>query len=132
MSDITCHEDFIGAIAVHVPSGEAIIQSVIDIERSNSHSRKFEDVDLVVLISSHEDLIDTVASKIERVQANAAGSGRRHQRRVTNGLYPNGLPQERVRGALEFLARYGTDWVDELIPGVDPLPTEHVLVSFPE
>jgi hypothetical protein len=49
-----------------------------------------------------------------------------------NGLFPNGLPQERVRGTLEFVARYGVGWIDELLAGVDPLPTEHLLASFPD
>lgn len=78
-----------------------------------------------------EDLVDKLAAKLERVQANSAGTGRRHYRRLTNGLYPNDLPQERVRGALEFVARHGTGWIDELLAGIDPLPTEHLVVYLP-
>jgi uncharacterized protein YllA (UPF0747 family) len=78
-----------------------------------------------------EDLVDKLASKLERVQQNNAGSGRRHYRRLTNGLYPNDEPQERVRGALEFVARLGPGWIDELLVGVDPLPTEHLVVYLP-
>jgi len=74
------------------------------------------------------DLIERLAAKLERVQQNSAGTGRRHYRRLANGLFPNGLPQERVRGALEFVARHGTDWIDELLAGIDPLPTEHLVV----
>lgn len=77
------------------------------------------------------DLVDKLASKLERVQANNAGSGRRHHRRLSNGLFPNETPQERVRGALEFVARHGTAWIDELLAGIDPLPTEHLVVYFP-
>ena len=79
-----------------------------------------------------EDLIGKLAAKLERVQANSSGSGRRHYRRLTNGLYPNELPQERVRGTLEFVARYGTGWIDELLAGIDPLPTEHLVATFPD
>jgi len=78
-----------------------------------------------------EDLVEKLAAKVERVQANQAGSGRRHYRRLSNGLFPNGTPQERVRGALEFVARHGTGWIDELLAGIDPLPTEHLVVTFP-
>ena len=77
------------------------------------------------------DLVEKLASKLERVQANQAGSGRRHHRRLANGLFPNETPQERVRGALEFVARHGTGWIDELLAGIDPLPTEHLVVYFP-
>lgn len=73
-------------------------------------------------------LVDKLAGKLERVQANAAGSGRRHQRRLSNGLFPMETPQERVRGLLEFVARYGRGWLDELLAGIDPLPTEHLVV----
>ena len=75
-----------------------------------------------------EDQVGKLAQKLERVQQNTAGSGRRHQRRVANGLFPNDTPQERVRGALEFVARGGTGWIDELLAGIEPLPTEHLVV----
>ncbi len=77
------------------------------------------------------DQIERLAAKLERVQANSSGTGRRHYRRLTNGLYPNELPQERVRGALEFVARHGTGWIDELLAGIDPLPTEHLVAYLP-
>ena len=79
-----------------------------------------------------EDLVEKLAAKLERVQANNSGSGRRHHRRLANGLCPNGEPQERVRGALEFVARFGTGWIDELLAGIDPLPTEHLVAQLPD
>lgn len=78
-----------------------------------------------------EDLVGKLATKLERVHQNSQGSGRRHHRRLANGLYPNETPQERVRGALEFVARHGTGWIDELLAGIDPLPTEHLVVYLP-
>jgi len=78
-----------------------------------------------------EDLIGKLATKLERVHQNTQGTGRRHYRRLANGLYPNETPQERVRGALEFVARHGTGWIDELLAGIDPLPTEHLVVYLP-
>jgi bacillithiol biosynthesis cysteine-adding enzyme BshC len=79
-----------------------------------------------------EETIAKLAEKLERVQQNSAGTGRRHYRRLANGLFPNGEPQERVRGALEFVAHYGTGWIDEFLAGIDPLPTEHLVVYLPD
>lgn len=78
-----------------------------------------------------EEQVGKLAEKLARVQQNSAGSGRRHQRRLANGLFPNDTPQERVRGALEFVARAGNGWIDELLLGIDPLPTEHLVVYLP-
>jgi len=78
-----------------------------------------------------EDLVDRLATKLERVHQNSQGSGRRHYRRLANGLFPTETPQERVRGAIEFVARCGTGWIDELLAGIDPLPTEHLVVYLP-
>jgi len=77
-----------------------------------------------------EGLVEKLATKLDRVRQNASGSGRRHVRRVANGLFPQGQPQERVRGALEFVARYGTAWIDELLAGLEPLPVEHLVVQL--
>ena len=76
-------------------------------------------------------LFDRLTGKIERVHANAQGRGRRHERRLTTSLKPRDKPQERVRTALEVIARNGTDWLAELIPDVDPFPTEHLVVHLP-
>lgn len=80
--------------------------------------------------SRAQEAIETLAKKAERVHANSSGKGKRHLRRVNNGLMPRGLPQERVRGALEFLPRFGRAWLRELIDEVDPLPTEHLAVKL--
>ncbi|MEW6074160.1 MAG: bacillithiol biosynthesis cysteine-adding enzyme BshC [Planctomycetota bacterium] len=76
------------------------------------------------------DLVDRLAGKAERVHANACGRGRRHFRRLNHGLFPRGEPQERVRGLVEFAARFGTGWLDELIEEIEPLPTEHVVIHL--
>ena len=40
-------------------------------------------------------------------------------------LFPEGKPQERVAGPLYYLARYGSDWVDEVAAGMEvALPPE--------
>ena len=77
-------------------------------------------------------LFDKFAGKVERVHANSKGRGRRHERRVANTLLPRDLPQERVRTALEVVARHGTDWFSELIAEIDPFPTEHLVVHLPK
>jgi hypothetical protein len=75
-------------------------------------------------------LVDRIATKVERVEANARGGDHRSLRRVSNGLFPRETPQERVRGALEFVARYGRGWLDLLLEELEPLPTEHWIVNL--
>ncbi len=77
-------------------------------------------------------LVNKLATKAERVHANVQGRGRRHYRRINNGLYPRSGPQERTRGGLEFIARYGRPWLDELLHEIDPFPTEHLLIYIQE
>jgi len=78
-----------------------------------------------------EKLVERLAQKVERVHANAKGHGRRHVRRVENALVPRGEPQERVRGALEIVARHGTEWLSVLLEEIEPFPLEHLVVTFP-
>jgi uncharacterized protein YllA (UPF0747 family) len=74
-----------------------------------------------------QGLTERIAAKAERVHSNSVGRGKRHFRRINNGLYPRGLPQERVRGTIEIVARYGTAWIDTLRRETDAFPTEHVV-----
>ena len=76
------------------------------------------------------DLAEKLAGKADRVQANRQGKGRRHQRRVGALLRPKDLPQERVLGPLEFCARFGDGWVQDLAAEVDPFPSEHLVVDL--
>ena len=77
-----------------------------------------------------EGLVEKLAVKLERVQSNTAGTERRHVRRLSNGLFPRGEPQERVRGVFEFVARHGRGWLDDLAAEIDPLPVEHLVVEL--
>ena len=77
-----------------------------------------------------QEIFDRLAGKADRVHANREGRGQRHFRRLNHGLYPRGAPQERVRGLLEFAARFGTGWVDALLGELEPLPTEHLVVHL--
>ena len=72
--------------------------------------------------------IEKLVQKAERVHRNSQGRGRRHVRRLESALTPRDAPQERVRGAVEFVARFGRQWIDDLIETVEPLPTEHLAV----
>lgn len=76
------------------------------------------------------DLVEKLVAKGERVHDNSAGKGRRHVRRVENSLLPRGQAQERVLGALPFVARFGTGWIDELLARFDPFERAPLLAAF--
>jgi len=78
------------------------------------------------------ELVGKLATKADRVAANSEGRGARHFRRIDNTLFPRELPQERVRGTLEVLARHGSAWLDELLQEIEPLPTEHLVIGLQE
>jgi bacillithiol synthase len=77
-------------------------------------------------------LLDTAREKAERVHQNASGRGRRNLRRVANTLLPRGEPQERVLGPLDFVARFGRSWIDELFAAIDPFDARTLLVDLDE
>jgi bacillithiol biosynthesis cysteine-adding enzyme BshC len=66
---------------------------------------------------------DTLEGRVDRIATKV-------ERRVSNGLFPRETPQERERGALEFVARYGRGWLDVLLEELEPLPTEHWIVNL--
>ena len=70
--------------------------------------------------------IRKVAEKAARVQANSSGHGRRHERRCSHALFPRGGPQERSLGPLPYIARFGTDWIKDLLRGLDAFAPEHI------
>lgn len=76
------------------------------------------------------DLVERLAEKAERVHQNRSGKGKRHERRLNSMLFPMGEPQERILGPIQFVARFGTDWIAELGSELAPLSSEHVLVSL--
>ena len=73
---------------------------------------------------------DWLAEKVERVQQNKSGKGRRHLRRLNSWLLPREEPQERVLGPLPFVARFGEDWVHELAGAIDPLSSDHLVLHL--
>lgn len=74
--------------------------------------------------------VDKLAEKSERVHQNKSGKGKRHDRRLNNTLCPRGEPQERVLGPVQFVARFGEDWIGELVQDLDPFASEHLVVHL--
>jgi len=79
-----------------------------------------------------EDAVERVAKKAERVHANRSGHVRRHERRANHTLFPRGSLQERALGPLPFVARFGFDWLGELLEELDPFAPEHVHCALDE
>lgn len=77
-------------------------------------------------------LVDSAREKAERVHQNASGRGRRNVRRVANTLLPRGEPQERVLGPLDFVARFGTAWIDGVHTAIDPFDARTLIVELGE
>jgi len=75
-------------------------------------------------------IIDKLALKADRVQANQSGKGQRVIRRINNSLCPLGQPQERVLGPLQFCARFGPSWVESLYRELPPICFEHIVIHL--
>lgn len=92
------------------------------------------DPSLVVQLKRTADLVrasvDKLAEKAERVHQNKSGKGKRHERRLASYLTPRGQPQERVLGPLQFVARFGEDWIQDLAREVDCFASEHLVVHL--
>jgi bacillithiol biosynthesis cysteine-adding enzyme BshC len=80
--------------------------------------------------SQIRSLVETTCEKAERAHANRRGRGRRLVRRVENTLAPRGELQERVLGPLPFVARFGTDWIDELFERLAAFEPGHVVARI--
>ena len=68
--------------------------------------------------------------RLQRVFDNRRGKNRRHLRRLGAMLWPLGRAQERVLGLIVFLAAAGDTWLAELLEGLDPFPTEGLIVHL--
>jgi len=82
------------------------------------------------VVSLGEKQLGEVQGRLQRVFDNRRGKNRRHLRRVGAMVWPLGRPQERVLGLLAFLAAAGDGWLGELLEGLDPFPTEGVVVHL--
>ncbi len=74
--------------------------------------------------------IGKVIDKATRVHQNRAGKGARQVRRVNHTLMPRGVPQERVLGPFQFVARFGDDFVDALWRELPATSTEHLVLHL--
>lgn len=83
-------------------------------------------------VAQYRAALDKLAEKAARVEANRTGKGGRHLRRLNNALCPRGVAQEKVLAPLQFVARFGTAWLDTLIDELDPFCSEHLLVDLEE
>ncbi len=68
------------------------------------------------------DALEGLAGKLERLESNRRGTGRRHRRRVESTLFPRGLPQAEGLGPLHLLARWGPDWIEPLLDAMPAVP----------
>ncbi len=78
-----------------------------------------------------EHSITKVIDKAMRVHKNSTGKGVRQVRRVNSMLYPRDVPQERLLGPFQFVARFGPDFVPSLWTEVPFASTEHLVVHLP-
>lgn len=83
-------------------------------------------------VAQYRAALDKLAEKASRVEANRVGKGGRHLRRLNNALCPRGQAQERVLAPLQFVARFGLEWLDTLIDELDPFCSEHLLIDLEE
>ena len=74
--------------------------------------------------------IGKVIDKATRVHQNRAGKGARQVRRVNHTLMPRGVPQERILGPFQFIARFGPDFLDALWREIPSTATEHLVLHL--
>jgi len=88
-----------------------------------------------------ERAIGGIDAALEKLAARASKAHARERddlwpaaERVWREAFPDGELQERRRGWLELVGRYGTDWLDDLIATIetDPTALEHRLVLIEE
>ncbi|QDV10151.1 hypothetical protein Poly30_57130 [Planctomycetes bacterium Poly30] len=78
-----------------------------------------------------ERSIEKVIDKAMRVHKNSTGKGVRQVRRVNSMLYPREVPQERLLGPFQFVARFGADFVPSLWAEIPFASTEHLVLNLP-
>lgn len=74
--------------------------------------------------------IEKLRERAERVVANRAGKERRHERRLSNTLFPKERPQEEVLTTAQYACAFGSDWIGELAAAVDPFASEHLVLAL--
>ena len=78
-----------------------------------------------------EHSIGKVIGKAMRVHKNNTGKGVRQVRRVNSMLFPRDVPQERLLGPFQFIARFGPDFTPALMGEIPFASTEHIVLHLP-
>lgn len=78
-----------------------------------------------------ERSVEKVIDKAMRVHKNGTGKGVRQVRRANSMLYPRDVPQERLLGPFQFVARFGADFVPSLMAEIPFASTEHLVLNLP-
>ena len=78
-----------------------------------------------------ESSLGKVIGKAMRVHKNNTGTGARQVRRVNSMLYPRDVPQERLLGPFQFVARFGAGFVPALMEEIPFASTEHIVLHLP-
>ncbi len=83
-------------------------------------------------LSSVRESLDRIERRAEEPFKEARGRGRSRYRRLVSSVLPRGMLQERIFGALPFVVRYGTGWIQALSSAhvLPAIPTSHALVTF--
>ena len=77
-----------------------------------------------------EQSIGKVVDKALRVHQNSSGKGARQVRRLNNTLVPRSVPQERLLGPFQFVARYGRAFTEALWAEIPALSAEHIALQL--
>ena len=75
--------------------------------------------------------LEKLIIKAERVLNNRGGKIGRQRRVVSTTLFPNEQPQHQSDPVFVWSVRYGTEWLLELAPELEPFGWEHLVLDFP-
>jgi uncharacterized protein YllA (UPF0747 family) len=73
--------------------------------------------------------VGKVVERISQQRLEAAGAGRRNLQKIADVVYPVGKLQERIASPIEFLARFGPEFIDGLVSRLDPFVIAHQVVD---
>jgi len=111
-------------------AGERAVEALLEPRREVAAFDAALATNLARTAAQVREMVQKLVAKGERVHQNSSGKGRRHVRRVENSLLPRGEPQERVLGALPFVARFGAGWIETLLAHLDPFELAPLIATF--
>lgn len=77
-----------------------------------------------------ETALEKLLGRLKEEVLEAAGVGRGRLKKVVDAVLPGGRPQERAVNVIEFLNRYGPDFISRAIERLDPLEAGHQIVKI--